>query len=241
MVNPVFKVVYDNYKVENDMKTAHGFSCFIESDNKNILFDTGSDGDILLSNMKKMNISPESVDIIVLSHNHWDHVDGLPAVLEQNNKVKVYILRSFGGSVRENIGKHNLFCVEVDKPLEILKDVYSTGEMGIAVREQSLIFDTDRGLVIITGCAHQGIIKAVERSKEILNRKIHLVFGGFHLVDKSEGDISGIIEGFKMLGVNFVGPSHCTGEVGIKMFADAYQSRFIKVGAGKVISIDSLS
>ena len=236
-VSPSIKIIYDNYKIDQDMKAAHGFSCLIDLGNKNILFDTDSEQDILISNMKRMDIFPESIDIVFLSHNHWDHVDGLPAILQSNNKPKLYILKFFSGSVRENIKKYKLPYVEVSKPLEIVKDVYSTGEMGGAVKEQSLILDTAKGLVIITGCAHQGIVEAVKKSKEILGKNIYLVLGGFHLGDKKEKEVTEIIKAFEGIGVNFVGPSHCTGEMAIKMFADAYKKKFIKIGAGKTLSI----
>ncbi|MTI69792.1 MAG: MBL fold metallo-hydrolase [Firmicutes bacterium] len=54
---------------------------------KNVMFDTGANGDILLNNMKKMNIEPESIDVIVLSHYHKDHIKGLEKIIEFNNKI----------------------------------------------------------------------------------------------------------------------------------------------------------
>ncbi len=240
MVKPVFKIIYDNYKIKNDMQTAHGFSCFIELGGKNILFDTGSEGDILVSNMEKMHISPENIDIIVLSHNHWDHVDGLPKVLEKNNKAKVYVLKSFSGGIRDNIEKYKAPFVDVVGPLEILKGVHSTGEMGTGIKEQSLILDTSKGLVVVTGCAHQGVIQAIKKAKETVNRNVLLVFGGFHLMGEGRQEIKKVIDDFRALGVEYAGPSHCTGEEAIKMFAEVYKTKFVKIGIGKVIKLDSL-
>ena len=237
MVKPVFKIVYDNYKINQDMKTAHGFSCLIDLGDRNILFDTGSEQDVLISNMRKLDIFPESIDIVVLSHNHWDHVDGLPAILQSNNRPKLYILKSFGGGVRENIKKYNLPYVEVSKSLEIIKDVHSTGEMGRAIKEQSLILNATKGLVIITGCAHQGIVEAIKKAKDILDKNVYLVFGGFHLMGESRGSVEEVIKSFKRLGVERVGPSHCTGETAMQMFKDAYRDSFTKIGVGKILSI----
>jgi len=109
--NVLIKIIFDNYQVSRDMQTSHGFSCLIEAQSKNILFDTGSDHKILAANMEKMNISPESIDFLVLSHNHWDHVDGLPLFLQKNKKAKIFILKSFRGYIFDAILKSGLsFC-----------------------------------------------------------------------------------------------------------------------------------
>ena len=69
----------------------------------------------------------------------------------------------------------------VDEPIEICRGVYSTGEIQGVVNEQSIIFDTDSGLVVITGCAHPGILNILKKVKEIRNKEIYLVLGCFHL------------------------------------------------------------
>ena len=73
--------------------------------------------------------------------------------------------------------------------------------MGTRIKEESLLINTERGLVIITGCAHPGIVKVVRRAKEILKTNVYLVMGGFHLRGMSERQIGEIVEGFKREGV----------------------------------------
>ncbi len=75
----------------------------------------------------------------------------------------------------------------VDKPMEICSHVWSTGELGSFIREQSLIIETSKGLIVMTGCAHPGIVEIVEAAKQLLDRDIHLVLGGFHLHGASMG------------------------------------------------------
>ena len=70
-------VVYDNYQVNSNLSPAWGFGCVIRTPTQDILFDTGGDSSILLSNMEKMNIDPKDIDIVVISHIHGDHVGGL--------------------------------------------------------------------------------------------------------------------------------------------------------------------
>ena len=84
-------IVYDNTSLRPDLKADWGFSCFIEYKNYNILFDTGSKGRILLANAHKLGISLSTADIVFISHSHSDHMGGLPAVLKENHKARIYL------------------------------------------------------------------------------------------------------------------------------------------------------
>lgn len=63
-------IVYDHNPYEESLQTDWGFSCFVDGLEKFILFDTGANGQILLSNMEKLGIQPEDIDVVVLSHAH---------------------------------------------------------------------------------------------------------------------------------------------------------------------------
>jgi hypothetical protein len=128
--------------------------------------------------------------------------------------------------------------------VKICKDVYSTGELegtynGLPKNEQSLIIDTPDGLVVITGCAHSGIVNILKKSKEILNKNIYLVLGGFHLLNSSDDEIKQIIKEFKSLGVKKCGATHCTGDNAIALFKEAYGQDYIPMGVGKVIQLSA--
>ena len=75
-------IVYDNNPSDERLVTAWGFGCYINADNVTILFDTGGDPEILLKNMAELNLDLKSIDVIVLSHIHGDHVGGLFGFLE---------------------------------------------------------------------------------------------------------------------------------------------------------------
>ena len=235
------EIVYDNKSQREELKAAWGFSCVIRGTEKTILFDTGADSSTLLANMDKMGIDPNDIDLVVLSHAHWDHVDGLPGFLERNGKVTVYMLKSFPGNLRKDVQAHGATVVDVVEPLQICENVYSTGEMGTQVEEQSLIIHTVKGSVVITGCAHPGIVQIVEKSKELAKQDLLFVMGGFHLLDKTVGEVESIISRFRELGVFYAAPCHCTGDAAIGLFSEAYRDKFIDIGAGKVISIDDLN
>jgi len=233
-------VIYDNNPYREDLKTAWGFSCLIRGADKNILFDTGRNGTILMENIKELKISPSVVDMIVLSHVHDDHTGGLSSFLKENNMVTVYITESFPENISCEIEKYGAKAVRTKEPLELCKGIYSTGELGTFIKEQSLIVKTNKGLIIITGCAHPGIVGIVNMAKDLMGGKVLLVLGGFHLGDKSKKDIDRIVFNFKEMGVNYVGPSHCTGDKARTMFEEEYRDNFISVGVGKKIKIEDL-
>ncbi len=79
-------VVYNNVPLKAGLQTAWGFACLVELPDRTVLFDTGGNGSVLLSNMKAMGFSPEEVDAVVLSHLHGDHPN-VAAMAEQARDV----------------------------------------------------------------------------------------------------------------------------------------------------------
>ena len=230
-------ILYDNYIFDKDLKSDWGFSCFIKGTEKTILFDTGTKGELLLDNITKLKIDPKDAELIVLSHIHNDHTGGLLSFLEKNDNVSVYIPESFPANFVKSIKQMKAQVIPVDKPVEICKNVFLTGEMGSRVIEQSLVVNTDRGMIVITGCAHPGIVEILKKAKEIIDNDIYLVLGGFHLLEKSEKEIQEIIKKFKKLGVQRVGATHCTGDKAISLFKRAFGDNYVQMGVGKVVRI----
>ena len=70
-------IIYDNTAFRKDLQSDWGFSALVEGEDiPKILFDTGANGDILLSNMEKLNINPALIDEVFISHAHADHTGG---------------------------------------------------------------------------------------------------------------------------------------------------------------------
>ncbi len=231
-------VVYNNIPHAQNLETRWGISLFIEGLDKNILFDTGGDGKVLLSNMDKLKIDPEDVDIVVLSHIHADHVGGLWDILEKNNRISVYLPNSFPRDFKDRTARMSKEAILVDKPVKICNRVWSTGELGTWMREQSLIIGTEKGTIVITGCAHPGVVNILRFAKNYLNKDIYLVLGGFHLMAYSESQVKEIIKQLKQLGVKKVGPSHCTGGRAIELFRESWSEDFYDLGCGARIRIE---
>jgi len=229
-------IVYDNYQVNPNLTTSWGFGCVIKTPTKNILFDTGGNSSILLSNMEKMKIHPKDINIVVISHIHGDHVGGLNGFLERNRDIKVYIPSSFRNSIREKIKTFGAEYKDVRDSIQISDNVYTTGEMGTWIKEQSLILHTKKGLVVITGCAHPGVVNITKKARQILpDKNIYLVMGGFHLGSASDAKLQGIIKGFRDLEVKKVAPSHCSGDRCRELFKQEYKEDYIESGVGKII------
>jgi 7,8-dihydropterin-6-yl-methyl-4-(beta-D-ribofuranosyl)aminobenzene 5'-phosphate synthase len=230
-------IVYDNNAYDPRLKTAWGFSCLIEYQGQVILFDTGGDSPTLLANMATLGIDPSEIERVVLSHIHGDHTDGLSGLLPMaGDGLTVFVPQSFPARFKDAV-RTRTHLVEVHEPREIGEGVYTTGELGTGIIEQSLVIRTDEGLVVVTGCAHPGIVEIVRKAKALSGDEVYLVLGGFHLGGKSRKEIEGILSEFRRLGVRKVAPCHCTGEQAIRMFRQEYGEDFIQAGAGKVIYI----
>jgi len=230
-------IVYDNYIFKEGTESDQGFACFIQGTEKTILFDTGRDGNLLLRNIDRLGIIIDSLDLIVISHEDQDVREGLNAVLGRKSNILVYLGASFPTFLEPDFTSIGSTPIRVDEPIKICEHVFSTGEMQGHEYEQSLILDTEKGLVIITGCSHPGIIKILKRAQEVLNKNIYLVFGGFHLLIETDAVVNEIIGEFKRLGVEKVGASNCTGDSAIALFQAAYGKNYIPMGVGQVIQV----
>lgn len=238
MYEPVLiAVTYNNVPFDDRLRPAWGFSCLIQGVGKTILFDTGGSGSRLIENMERLGLDPGEIEIVFLSHDHADHTGGLKDILGRNRNVDVFLLPSFSGRVHALAEALARRVVRDEKPARICEDAWSTGEMGRGIREQSMLLETAEGLVIVTGCAHPGILEIVWRAKKILNRPVHLVMGGFHLAGCRDREMSEIIEGFREMGIRKVGPSHCTGDLPIARFRKAWGLDFCELGLGGRIEI----
>jgi 7,8-dihydropterin-6-yl-methyl-4-(beta-D-ribofuranosyl)aminobenzene 5'-phosphate synthase len=187
--------------------------------------------------MRIVGVNPGRIQSLAISHNHRDHTGGLSSLLKAGSNPTVYLLPSFPNRFKRSVGRKT--HVEDVKPGQFLAEgLYTTGEMHNHIAEQSLIIQTRKGLVIVTGCAHPGIVKIIERAKNLYDGPVYLVMGGFHLRGKNDFEMTAILADFRRLGVVKVAPSHCTGDRAIARFAEAYGEDYFQSGAGRIIYVE---
>ena len=230
-------ILYDNNRYDSRLSTAWGFSCLIRLNDASILFDAGGNGRLLVENVNKLGVDLSDIQFIVLSHIHADHTGGLGAILGKNKSISVFLPSSFPASLKNGIKGKGVNVVDVQHALNICECAATTGVLGTGIEEQSLIVGTEEGLVVVTGCAHPGILNIVIKAKELTGNEVYLVIGGFHLASYSEKQLAQIVSEMKELGVRKVAPCHCTGETARRLFKESFGADYIEVGVGKSLQI----
>lgn len=236
----------------------HGLSYLIEYDDVRLLWDTGAT-DVFLQNAKKLNLNIDEVEMVVLSHGHWDHGDGLKFL---KNKTLITHPNSFIKRYRrinnEYLGlnqtieqvKQNFNLILSEKPYFINENIVFLGEIprkfdfekwntpyvdefgkeDFISDDSALAIVQKDGLVIVTGCSHSGICNIIEYAKSVTGiDKIKAVIGGFHL-KKVNNQTKKTIEYFKENKIEQIYPSHCTQLPALAEFYKEFKIQQVKTG-----------
>ena len=211
------RVICDNEVKDAGLQPNWGFAALIESNTGTpILFDTGADGPTLLHNSHSLGIDLSGVGAIVISHAHWDHAGGLSAVLRMNRSAELYLpgpqLNSFAGRKVTVVGSDSM---------QIREDVFSTGVLeGI---EQSLVLNTEKGMFVVTGCAHPEMKGILDRASKL--GRVCGIAGGFHG-----------FQDFKAFeGLSLIYPCHCTQHK--REILELFEGKAFECGAGLLIEL----
>jgi len=205
-----------------------------------ILMDTSGSYDALFSNARKLEVDLSDVEAIFVSHWHLDHCGCLSHVLPLlRQQTAVYVPSTNPSGIR-TIREAEGAPIVCSDPVSLIEGVMSTGEMIGGVSEHSLVINLrDKGLVVLSGCAHPGIVNIVKRAQQVSGiSTVYAVIGGFHISSKREG--AHVAEFLQKLGVQLVSPCHCTGVNAKNVIADIMKDNFVKNGSGKVCSIDKV-
>jgi len=226
-------IVYDNNRDVKGFTPAWGFACVIQGMDKNLLFDTGGDGSVLLGNMSKAEIDPAGIDAVVLSHVHGDHTGGIIPFLRAAGPRPVYVPEGFPRSLLKQIGQHAAEVVECGDSVEICPGARTTGTLGKgAIEEQGLCVQTAEGWVLVTGCSHPGVDNLAAKTHELTGGPIRLVVGGFHMGGYSSAQTDQVIDRLSELDVQSVAPCHCTGEAARARFKERFKDQCVLGGVG---------
>ncbi|MFH1642453.1 MAG: MBL fold metallo-hydrolase [Nanoarchaeota archaeon] len=227
-------------KVGNDcymapLHCAHGISYLLDFENKKIMVDVGESSEVLFHNMQIMNVDFSEVDTIMLTHGHYDHGNALfklsreikdtPLICPKNcftdsfNDLKdtYKFMKIKNGKINVGINEKITNVINsikyVEKPYELMDGVMVSGLLQSKINEISLYINVEKkGLVVITGCAHPGIITILDDAKKNTGiDNIYEMIGGFHLKASTDEEIIQIANRFEKENISFILTGHCTG------------------------------
>ncbi len=265
------------------LRAEHGFAALVTLTRNGrscrLLFDAGLSPNGLVENMGRLQLSPRDVDLVVLSHGHFDHTTGLNGFIQAvggsvNMPVVIhpefwarrrlifpgqepFELPSTSRAALEDAGfeiverpqpsflldRSLLVTGEVDRTT-----VFETGFRGhqalrdgsweddpLILDDQALIANVaGKGLVVLTGCGHAGIINILRHARRLAGLdRIYAVIGGFHLGGPMfEQIIPPTVEAMVELAPEVVVPAHCTGWKAQHSLAAALPDAFIQNSVG---------
>ena len=184
----------DWYTRDESLKGEAGVSYLIKTDKNTILFDVGlnsdqSDPSPLLHNMGQLGISLDEIDIIVISHNHLDHVGG-----SKWSNLKTFSLTNYQLDLGDKIvytpipmTYPGLSPICTEDPTVISEGVTTIGVisnqfffMGYTPEQALAVNVEGKGIMLIVGCGHQTVLKILERAEALFDEPIYGIIGGLH-------------------------------------------------------------
>lgn len=218
-------LVENNTRIDNYLLAEPALSLLIEHKDKKILFDTAY-SNIFMQNAKKLGIDLSEITDIVLSHGHNDHTGGLMFFKANSSNTKLTAHPNifdkkmdidgtfYGCPVSKEELKAQFQLNLTKSPYYITDDLLFLGEVENNVSndidDSALVYIMQKGLFIITGCSHSGIINIINYAKKVTQiNKIYGILGGFHLLDKSASEIEVVSSFFKQEEIEYLAPCHC--------------------------------
>lgn len=231
-------ILYDNKKniIDQHLLYGNGFSCLIQVDGNCILFDSGRNTQAFFSNIERLNIKLTSVTHFIISHRHWDHCAGTQSILKCLQPSCKTLIPTLIPKKRINVESENFY--EIGDNLFIFTEIALWWL--IPIIEQTLIIKHYKGLIIVVGCAHVGIVKIISKVKSYFNEPIYLIIGGMHLHYKSQKQISSIIDQIKGYKIHAIAPCHCSGHVATQLFRSKFNGSCLETYTGALINLESL-
>ena len=111
-----------------------------------------------------------------------------------------------------------------------------TWGVDLEVKEISLAIDTPDGIVLIVGCSHPTLEKIVDAARSAINKPIHLILGGTHLLPAKDDQVKGLAASLRDdRNVRYIAPVHCTGEPAFAILKETFGDRYIYAGLGTTV------
>ncbi len=233
------KLIANGSSIWERLMRRWGLAFLIDDD---ILFDAFGDARVFLENLRRFKTDISKINHAVISHEHWDHLEGLRPILGQRPGLNIYLPNRAEAKVRNKIQSWGGNVCNVSDVLKIKDGIYLSGEIigkysNKNISEQSLVLETAKGLIVIAGCAHPGIVTIVDRVKQDFKKSVYGVIGGFHLKKSSSEDINNVAKRLKDAGVKMVVPLHCTGAKAQEIFQQLFGESCLVLREGQELII----
>lgn len=280
---------------ENKVYAEHGFCVYIETPTHRILVDTGA-SEKTWDNARKLGIDISGVDLVFLSHGHYDHSGGLLSFAGQNPNAKIYMHACagleyyslaeevctscgdmcYGMPLGDRLGDGREKYIGIDKRiLELPQTVLL--ERGCRIDQEVSVFSgvtgrrkwpksnlrlkrkTEKGYVqdsfdheqyvaveaegkkiLVSGCAHNGILNILDRFRELYHGDPDIVVSGFHMVKKTEYDeeerllIRDVAKELQEMDTQFY-TGHCTGTPAFQIMKEIMGDRLTFMHSGDLV------
>ena len=264
-----------------------GFSALVrvsaQGRERTVLFDTGVSPMGMVENMRRLGLDPGDIEVVVLSHGHWDHVTGIEGLVKTLGRANLPVLihpefwnrrrirfpgldpAELPSTSRSALVGAGFEIVEERQPSFLLDGaILITGEVDrttpfeigfqgheafregtwqadpLILDDQALIVRLrDRGLVVLSGCGHAGIVNTVRYAQKLTGEpKLAAIIGGFHLSGPMfEPVIEPTVRAFNELAPSLLVPAHCTGWRAVHQLAAHYPDAFVPSTVGTTIEL----
>ena len=249
----------------------HGLSFYVETKKHKILVDTGAT-DMFIRNAKVLDVDLQQVDVVILSHGHYDHAGGIMSFVELNEKAGIYAQSTVGGEYYNLTDKKEKYIgidkrilqlpqyKEVNGELELDEELFlfsnikgkkypAKGNLNLKIKEtqgfiqdifqheQCLVITEGKKRILMSGCAHNGILNILERYEELFHSIPDIVISGFHMMQKEEytevdiGNIKDIANVLKKMDTIFY-TGHCTGEKAFGIMKEIMGEKLLRIHSG---------
>jgi 7,8-dihydropterin-6-yl-methyl-4-(beta-D-ribofuranosyl)aminobenzene 5'-phosphate synthase len=228
-------ILVDNNPYRPGLETAWGLSIYVELDGLSFLFDTGPDPSLLEANVAKLGADLSRLNFVMISHAHRDHTSGLKLVASIKPGIKVYIPPD--PDLARYIRGIGLRPIVVNNTMEVSSRVYVIKPLYGPPLEDAVAINTSKGLLVLVGCSHPGVVSIVKQALNDTGVKPYIVIGGLHMFGASVSEVEEVVTRLLELGVEKVYPLHCSGDEVREYLAHYYRDAYGEGGVGLEIAI----